>query len=62
MTTWIKCSDRLPEEDGDYLTVTQNRVHRWIALTPFKKGGWSQVYIDWTKVSHWMPLPELPEE
>ena len=50
MSDWIPVSDRLPEEDGEYLVTTINGdvdiyvFHIWGAKSP--------------KVIAWMPLPE----
>ena len=56
---WIKCSERLPEEEGYYLTGRP----RW----PYARRDWfSQnsngfIHCVW-RPTHWMPLPELPKE
>lgn len=58
---WIKCSERLPEKNGCYLTFDGEMVvaiydvstEHWI----FDGEGFGK-YI----FTHWMPLPEPPKE
>lgn len=75
---WIPCSERLPDmpveglgaEYSDCCLVCD--AHDWIGmaycLTDGKKTWWefadaqNKVKIDWTEVTHWMPLPEPPKE
>lgn len=65
---WISVNDRLPEEGEEVLVVLKSdRVFYYIAeLTinapyPF---WWSQDRGLFTldEITHWMPLPEPPEE
>ena len=58
-TRWIPCSERLPEIEGWYLTVvkpensgTYVSIHKFFAAT----------FHCFFQITHWMPLPELPEE
>ena len=58
-TRWIPCSERLPEIEGWYLTVvkpensgTYVSIHKFFAAT----------FHGFFQITHWMPLPELPEE
>ena len=56
---WISVKDRLPEESGNYIVyceiadgtivITLNYSHGWFIKKP-------------DKVTHWMPLPQPPEE
>lgn len=58
---WIPCSERLPERPGDYQVCTKNEYYgtRNVAKRYFNGDCWSG---RWTNITHWMPLPELPEE
>ena len=67
-TRWIPCSERLPEMDDKYICVyrlgdgNKNYVSTlfFYATDPnphFQCEGYLGL-----KVTHWMPLPELPEE
>lgn len=60
MSEWIKVEDRLPESEGSYLCC-------------FRETGVIQVIYDDAgerygkhfmpfNISHWMPLPEPPED
>lgn len=75
---WIPCSERLPEMPIEGLDAMYSDCclvcdsHEWIGmaycLTDGKKTWWefadaqNKVKIDWTEVTHWMPLPEPPKE
>ena len=73
--TWIPCSERLPETDGQYLVA--NKATGWIGVYNFSRvknfpyfgpqgNAWWRLDDDWypqsCNVTHWMPLPEPPEE
>lgn len=55
---WIPCSERMPEKDGRYLCVWLNNsvATFWLSNKHFRLCG----EIDHL-VTHWMPLPEPPE-
>lgn len=72
---WIPCSERLPETDGPYLVV--NKATGWIGVYNFSRvknfpyfgpqeNAWWRLDDDWypqsCNATHWMPLPEPPEE
>lgn len=75
---WIPVTDRLPEEDGDYLTV--NDCNSVLQFTFFKDGkktgnydlfGEKDIWCDYDSeygffqcldITHWMPLPTPPED
>ena len=53
---WIPVTERLPEEDGDYLVYCGE--YDGICVLYYKKGKWRS---KWKEVTHWMPLPEPPK-
>ncbi len=60
MSQWIKCTERMPELDDD--------GHSEMVLVVGPKKIIQQNFLidnEWVlpmEVTHWMPLPELPEE
>jgi len=70
---WIPCSERLPEEYGNYLATmddgdVQECTYSPEKNTPFMRGGWSTceadgiVFLDIAEVIAWMPLPSPYKE
>lgn len=69
---WISVEDRLPEDDGDVLAIVSGyptpniTLEDVLVVAAFCKGeGWYiEEYRDWDNpiITHWMPLPEPPEE
>jgi hypothetical protein len=64
---WVKCSDRLPEHLETVLFSDSKKVYSGYLLRPrFEDDD----YIGWfcsgdfpiDGVTHWMPLPEVPNE
>lgn len=57
---WIKCSERLPEDSGMYLTFNRvyNCVPTGISINLFRR----DVHFGTAHVTHWMPIPEPPKE
>ena len=65
MNKWISVKERLPETSGNYLCyikysftkVRLERVYLFLHET-------NNFVLEWPGeiVTHWMPLPELPEE
>lgn len=55
---WISVEERLPEEDGFYLVYGPfiYRDTKWYDRKNFSQYFWKH------DVTHWMPLPEPPEE
>jgi len=54
---WIPVTERLPEEEGQYLTRRRNGIsftEHWFPAT--SKDLWLRCY----SVTHWMPLPPQP--
>ena len=66
---WISVEDRLPEnkkETADCYLVTDG-AFIWMAYWGCKEWQFAQCtdspyVIDWTDITHWMPLPEPPKE
>ncbi len=63
---WFKCSERMPEESGDIIVVSDGIVMSGISYSR-KKGFYLQALeydadepVD--DVTHWMPCPEPPSE
>lgn len=64
---WISAKERMPEEHGIYLA---HIVHRYckidsysrVAVEYFSRDGEWDSLPDLYEVTHWMPLPEPPEE
>ena len=63
---WIRVEERLPGWSGDYICVSRDKNGReWVI-----PAEWSREMKTWfgrfgeirNKVTHWMPLPEPPEE
>ncbi len=62
MSNWISVKERLPEDDGYYLTFTTEHtceVYRYDG-----DGEWVTDYDDTANhdITHWQPLPEPPKE
>ena len=66
---WIPCSERQPEEYGNYITTmnygdVQECTYSPDKNTRFMRGGWSTcesdgiLFLDISEVIAWMPLPE----
>ena len=72
MSRWIKCSDKLPEKKGEYLTINMDNMYPHMRVTEYstKWNGWNCIDLadeeDIARAyeqqyTHWMPLPEKPE-
>ena len=63
---WISVKDRLPEAGGYVVCIAKrNPFSRFMPMVArIEKNGWenpiTEQYI--SEVTHWMPLPEPPEE
>jgi len=62
---WIKTSEQAPTEENQYLAVRRG----YIEILTFNKfyNNWDDAdgddfECDFEKVSHWMPLPNLPQK
>ncbi|MDO4648090.1 MAG: DUF551 domain-containing protein [Eubacteriales bacterium] len=58
---WIPCSERLPEEESGVLVLTKTKKGFQNIDKGFLLDG-RFVHRGTAEVTHWMPLPELPEE
>ena len=68
---WIPCSERLPEEEGEYLiwcvsydVITGDKVTNAYGISYYdtQLGAWTGVHVGgflWNEVFAWMTLPEL---
>ena len=64
--SWIPCSERLPEKDGDYLTTLTDKDGNYVDVTEWQNiigGRWIAPFdeCDYCEIGNvvaWMPLPE----
>lgn len=62
---WIPVTERLPEKGDNYLCIVKSCLFRgatYQTILGYDKGGFHDGCIDMEDVTHWMPLPESPEE
>lgn len=63
---WISCSERMPEETGDIIVVSDGIVMSGISYS--RRDGFYMATLEYDDdepidgVTHWMPLPEPPQE
>ncbi|HBB4015327.1 TPA: DUF551 domain-containing protein [Escherichia coli] len=63
---WISCSERMPEETGDIIVVSDGIVMSGISYS--RRDGFYIASLEYDDdepiggVTHWMPLPEPPQE
>lgn len=66
MSEWISCKDRLPDKRGRYLVLEDDKWLQNMDDKDIDKTKWIRiVFYDGDfpiTVSHWIPLPEPPEE
>jgi hypothetical protein len=55
---WIPVSERLPEEEGEYLVVD---IAENIKMSYFDLSVWGYTAVVEDKIKFWQPLPKLPE-
>ncbi|EFK7855610.1 DUF551 domain-containing protein [Escherichia coli] len=61
---WISCSERMPEETGDIIVVSDGIVMSGISYS--RRDGFYMAALEYDDdepidgVTHWMPLPEPP--
>ena len=62
---WIPVTEKLPEESGRYLCTLKSVLFRnstYQMVLVYCKGGFHDGCICMENITHWMPLPEPPEE
>lgn len=62
---WIKCSERMPEKDGDYLCICGKNyfVLSLVGKSFYMDFSARSYFEDWTEyVTYWQPLPTPPKE
>lgn len=69
MPKWISVEEKLPEERGTYLTVVRCLKGTWVEINNYDhlEERWEHDIVEYSEdvtefVTHWMPLPEPPEE
>ncbi len=70
MSEWIKCSDKLPEVCDPVLVYLKNLGCCVCYITdPFEIHMWTLVdhdefeqWFHFDEITHWMPLPERPND
>lgn len=55
-SAWIRCEDELPDEPGEYIVCNRGKV-----MTAVFYDDWVVPYRN-TMITHWMPMPDAPEE
>ncbi|EEC7772631.1 DUF551 domain-containing protein [Escherichia coli] len=64
--SWISCSERMPEETDDIIVVSDGIVMSGISYS--RRDGFYMAALEYDDdepidgVTHWMPLPEPPQE
>ena len=61
MQEWVSVNDRLPEESGEYLAYCGEYDGICVLYYEVSKTK-SKWRTKWKEVTHWMPLPEPPNE
>lgn len=61
---WIKVDNKLPESEGNYLTYWSDGVMETFGFEDniVNDPQWYGVPLANSIITHWMPLPEPPEE
>lgn len=62
-TMWIPVTERLPQKADTYLVFVANVFQKSMAATTTALwGGQNFIVGDFVTVTHWMPLPQPPED
>jgi hypothetical protein len=61
---WIPVEERLPENGKNVLIFVRTMPGWWHIEVDWRDGNswYNNAETDWNKITHWMPLPEAPEE
>lgn len=62
---WIPVSDRLPDYDGRYLCNVRSFAFPgtfYVSILKYEHGAFIEGTCYSDDVTHWMPLPDSPEE
>ena len=66
-SVWISVNDRLPENETTVLAFVQHKIGWYRMFAWHDEHGWHSSAAEFEEreskfVTHWMPLPEPPEE
>ncbi|MCK9460616.1 MAG: DUF551 domain-containing protein [Proteobacteria bacterium] len=61
MTKWISVNDKMPEE-GTYVLTCDYKNKESVLTARYKEGQFYIFSFIVDIVTHWMPLPEVPNE
>ena len=59
---WIPVTERLPDKPGHYLVLSKNRNHSVQTFLVYDETRKEFIHIENGTITHWMPLPEAPEQ
>lgn len=61
---WIRCEDMLPSDNSEVLVVAIDNGDTEIRIGFYNNNCWYSYTDDdkLAKVTHWMPLPDLPKD
>ena len=62
LSPWISVDERLPEPEKEVIILAKNKYIDIDHLTDDGEGGYYWWRCDDDKITHWMPIPELPKE
>ena len=55
---WIPVTERLPEQGQEVVVYDGGVIKPKVFCYLF----WDKNFTSWTRITHWMPLPEPPKE